>query len=268
MTKERKSLLTPVHRLSWFSGWNSPVDGLRLLAVVWSNFQASSHSQPSHRSSHTPPNTRHWPRVHNRVGAKAVVIRMPQRLAVITLVFVVTWSAGLAYCAPSAKALAPFGSTIDADELDGVLGFEWVDAQSYDLAMGRFAAQVFLKRDADMLYIAIVVDTGRQFAGGFEVYVVFQNGDGVLYAAGDDMLLVAADGGTATSCDYGYVAPYDFRRDDEIGGTCDALGVGVFDPQLKRYVFEFARTLESVDIRDVSLAPGDEVRTVYGWASY
>jgi hypothetical protein len=197
-------------------------------------------------------------------------MRMLRRPAVIVLATVATWVAGFTCCeaAAAAEALAPFGTPIHAEALDGVLGNEWDDARSYDLAMGRFAAELLLKRDADTLYVAIVVHTGREITEGFEAYVVFENGDGLLYAAGDDMLLVTAGGNTASPCDYGYVDVYDFRRDEAIGGTCDALGIGVFDHKLGGYVFEFARALASSDIRDVDLAPGDKVRTVYGWASY
>jgi len=170
--------------------------------------------------------------------------------------------------AESPSISAPYGLYIPDVLLDGVVGSEWADAGEYDVRMGEYNARLLIKHDHVYFYVAMVIESGRRFPAGFEAYVVFENGDGVDYSRGDDMMSVPAWGGELLEADLTYRATYDFLPDVDFDGTCDAVGAGLYDSTTRSYVFEFRRKMLSGDACDVPLAGGSIADVIYGWASY
>ena len=168
----------------------------------------------------------------------------------------------------SPSIVAPYGHFIPEMLLDGILGAEWDDADEYQVVMGNYEARLVIKHDGVYFFVAMVIDTGRYFAGGFEAYVVFENGDGVDYSRGDDMISVGEWAGELQEADFTYQDTYDFLLDTSFGGTNDAIGAGRYDGASRRYVFEFRRAMASGDSRDIPLQEGAKADAIYGWASY
>jgi hypothetical protein len=168
--------------------------------------------------------------------------------------------------AVEATLSAPFATGIDDMLLNGEIWLEWDDARKYELVIGGYPTDVLVKHDTEYYYVAMVIHTSRVFAGGLEAFIFFDDGDGVSYSAGDDMLVVAADGGALVEADYCYRATYDFCADTEAGGTNDAHGAGKYDGQAGCYVFEFRRKIDSGDDKDVQLPVGEEFPVTYGWS--
>lgn len=166
------------------------------------------------------------------------------------------------------ELVAVYGASIEQDDVDGIIGPEWDDAQTYEMKLGKYWAEILLKHDGEYLYIAMIVKTLRYFPDGFEGYVVFESGDGRDYSRGDDIISVFAEEGLLFEVDYHYVGQYEFWLDTDVGGQNNAYGAGNYDNENRWYVFEFVKELVSQDTKDVSLDPGDEVPTIYGWASY
>ena len=177
-------------------------------------------------------------------------------------------SVALASAASEQELVAPCGSALEPKDLDGVIGPEWDDAARHELRMGRYNAVICLKHGEAQFYIAMIVYTQREFPRGFEAYAVFDNGDGLDFSKGDDMLLVRAEDGALREADYYYAATYNFQPDQAGGGQINAYGAGRFDRAGGCYVFEMMRDIASGDTRDVPLSDEKTVISVYGWASY
>jgi len=167
-----------------------------------------------------------------------------------------------------ATLAAPFETEIDEQLLDGAVGMEWDDASRHELEIGGYPTEVLLKHDGEHFYIAMVIHVGQPFAGGFEAFVFFDNGDGIDYSSGDDMLVVAVSDGTAIDADFYYRGTYDFCLDAQAGGGSDAIGAGLYDSSAGCYVFEFRRLIASGDARDVELPLGEAFSAAYGWSGY
>jgi len=163
---------------------------------------------------------------------------------------------------------APYGTGIPLEELDGIIGVEWSDAAEYLVMLGEFKAVLRVKYDCQAFYVAASIHTGHEYPLGFEAYVVFDDGDDVLFGLGDDMMLAAASDGRLQEADYGYPQHYVYVPDSDLGGSNDAYGAGRFDSETGSYVFEFQRLLMPRDATDVPLGIGSGTMTVYGWASY
>ncbi len=160
------------------------------------------------------------------------------------------------------------GAPLSMDDLDGVIGPEWADSSVQTMHLGRYSATIYQKRDGTYLYLAMVIDTNRNFPRGFEAFLIFDNGDGRDYDRGDDMLLVQENDGEVEDADYYYMDLYDYRLDRRTGGRNNAYGAGRYDETTRQHVFEFMKELESGDPRDEQLCTGCNVLVIYGWASY
>jgi len=159
------------------------------------------------------------------------------------------------------------GASIETRDLDGRIGPEWDDAARQPLVLGSYAATALLKHDDARLYLALIIDTGEKLAGTLQGFVVFDNGDGLLYDRGDDMMMMAAEAGQLLEADYTYRGPYDFVTDRSLSGQVNAHGAGRYDPDGASYVFEFVRNLASDGRCDVDLTHGLDVLLVVGWSS-
>ncbi len=160
------------------------------------------------------------------------------------------------------------GAPLSMDDLDGIIGPEWDDSSVQTMRLGRYNATIYQKRDGTHLYLAMVIDTNRSFARGFEAFLIFDNGDGRDYDRGDDMLLVQENNGAVEDADYYYMDLYDYRLDRRTGGQTNAYGAGRYDETARQHVFEFMKELESGDPRDEQLCTGCHFLVIYGWASY
>ena len=164
------------------------------------------------------------------------------------------------------RAPVATGAQIEMHELDGRIGAEWDDAAQQTLVLGRYAATALLKHDGARLYLALIIDTGGKLAGVLEGFVVFDNGDGLLYDRGDDMIAVPAQAGQLLEADYTYRGPYDFVTDRSLSGQVNAHGAGNYDPDSGSYVFEFVKDLAPDACCDVDLTHGLDVLLVVGWS--
>lgn len=163
----------------------------------------------------------------------------------------------------------PAGEIAD-ENIDGIIGPEWDDIKKKEMQLGRYQADVYLKNDGLLLYVGMVINTGRRF-GAFEAYFIFDSGDGINYNTEDDIAslkLTPPKEEQLQECDFYYRRRYDFREDTSAGGTNDVWGAGRFDAENHYYIFEFKKKLDSGDKRDVALRPGDIVSTIFGWAAY
>lgn len=192
------------------------------------------------------------------------------RLAMVLFLVVqgAQFGIGAADAAELPKLKVVHGTPIEQEDLDGVIGTEWEDAQKHEMALGKYQAEIWLKHDGEHLYIAMIIKTHRRFSRGFEAYVVFDNGDNRDFSRGDDIISVLAEDGWLFEADYYYRGQYDFWLDTDVGGENNAYGAGKYDSENRWYVFEFARELVSNDAKDVPINPGDLVTAIYGWASY
>jgi len=161
----------------------------------------------------------------------------------------------------------PYGDPIALDRIDGVLGPEWNDANIHPCRMGRYPAEVHLKRDDRFFYVAIVVKTNQEIRGDFEGWVFLDDGDGRDYERGDDLLSVVASDGRRENADHYFKGHYDFVLDTRIGGTNDAYGAGRYHVALGAYAFEFRRELRSGDAKDVPIEDEAALDIEYGWSS-
>jgi len=159
------------------------------------------------------------------------------------------------------------GASIEMRELDGHIGPEWDDAARQLLVLGSYTATALLKHDGARLYLALIIETKGKLPGVLEGFVVFDNGDGDLYAQGDDMITVPAQAGQLLEADYTYRGTYDFVTDRSLSGQVNAYGAGNYDPDSGSYVFEFIKDLASDGRCDVDLTHGLDVLLVVGWSS-
>lgn len=192
------------------------------------------------------------------------------RAVLMCLTLVVCTLAGPCFGGQSGRAEdpsidAPFGTYIPDVLIDGMVESEWDDAAAYEVEMGAYDARLWVKHDGVYFYVAMVIETGRRFAG-MEAYAVFENGDGFDYSQGDDMMSVPAQEGELLQADLTYRATYTFLADEAYGGTCDAVGAGGYDAASRSYVFEFRRELASGDPCDVPMYEDKASDVIYGWA--
>lgn len=196
---------------------------------------------------------------------------MKARLVVILCTILLTLFAfgqmSVVMAAGSEKQV-PFGASIEDGELDGVLGEEWADAESFSTRIGTYRADVYMKHDGEYWYIA-VTKQGRIRGGTVTLWMCFDaSGDGKLYSKGDDSLMLPeTDGRLVRDIDYAYTrsmkAP---KKDTSVGGTNDKIGAGKFSDDT--YVFEIKIEMDSGDHgskgNDMVLAPGLEIAFVIG----
>ena len=166
----------------------------------------------------------------------------------------------------SRRAPVASGASIEMRELDSRIGPEWDDAARQPLILEPYAATALLKHDGERLYLALIIETGRKLPGVIEGFVVFDNGDGHLYAQGDDMIAVPAQAGQLLEADYTYRGPYDFVTDRSLSGQINAHGAGRYNPDGAVYVFEFVKDLAPDGCCDVDLTHGLDVLLVVGWS--
>ena len=177
------------------------------------------------------------------------------------------WSVSLEAEVGPLRAPVASGASIEMRDLDGRIGPEWDDAARQPLVLGSYAATALLKHDDARLYLALIIETKRKLPGVIEGFAVFDNGDGRLYAQGDDMIAVPAQAGQLLEADYAYRGPYDFVTDHSLYGQVNAHGAGRYDPDRKVYVFEFVKDLAPDGCCDVGLQQGLDVLLVVGWSS-
>ena len=165
------------------------------------------------------------------------------------------------------RAPVATGASIETRELDGRIGPEWDDAAHQPLVLGSYTATALLKHDGARLYLALIIETKGKLPGVLEGFVVFDNGDGQLYARGDDMIAVPAQAGQLLEADYTYRGTYDFVTDRSLAGQVNAHGAGSYDPASTSYVFEFVKDLTPDACCDVDLTHSLDVLLVVGWSS-
>jgi len=151
---------------------------------------------------------------------------------------------GIVMAAGSEKQV-PFGASIEDGDLDGVLGEEWADAESFSTRIGSYRANVYMKHDGKYWYIALTKQ-GRIRGGTVTLWMCFDaSGDGKLYSKGNDSLMLPeTDGRLVRDIDYAYTrsmkAP---KKDTSVGGTNDKIGAGKFSDNT--YVFEIKIEMNS-----------------------
>jgi hypothetical protein len=186
---------------------------------------------------------------------------IPEAFCIVVIIFV-------SLPASAVEFSVPCGSSIDLEDIDGILGEEWADAQRHDCQMGKYSAEVYLKYDDEYFYVAMVIHTSKEVRGDFEGWVFFDDGDGKEYERGDDILSVVADDGKQEKADYYFKGTYDFVLDTRVGGTNNAHGAGRYDSETGWYTFEFRRELRSGDSKDVQIEDEATLDIEYGWSSY
>lgn len=165
----------------------------------------------------------------------------------------VTWSFGWHQ--------VPYGSPIADGYLDGVIGSEWNDANTFTTKIGPDPVRIYMKHDGKYWYIAMKPLGGIE--RGTQAWIWFDaDHDGRKYEAGDDYLQLPLTGGRlVTNIDYAYIGPRQFKRDPEVGGTDDKVGVG-------KYAFEMRVDMSSGDRgslgNDIFLVSGGTIKTVFG----
>jgi len=175
--------------------------------------------------------------------------------------------AAISVLSVGAEFSVPYGDPIDLDRIDGVLGPEWDDANAHPCRMGKYGAEVHLKHDERLFYVALVIRTSNEIRGGLEGWVFIDDGDGRDYERGDDLLSVVANDGRREKADHYFKGTFDFVLDTRLGGTNDAYGAGRYDAALGAYVFEFCRELRSGDSKDVAIEDEGALDIEYGWSS-
>ena len=165
----------------------------------------------------------------------------------------------------------PFVTVIRDRELNGAIGYEWIDASSEEIKIGRFDAVLLAKHDGDNLYLGLEIPTGIRF-DYFEIYVAFDaNRNGDFFDRGDDILIARLEEGDylkSEEVDYFYPETYQFALDRDFGGTNNAVAVVSVGTVLLEdnvvYTVEFKKSLTGDVGMDVNLQPGDEVSMVIG----
>ncbi len=186
-----------------------------------------------------------------------------------SILLAISLVSALPLAAEESSLCAPVGAgaSIETRDLDGRIGPEWDDAARQPLVLGSYTATALLKHDGARLYLALIIETGRKLPGVIDGFIVFDNGDGRLYAQGDDMTMVAAREGKLLEADFTYRGPYDFVTDASLSGQVNAHGAGNYNPDRKVYVFEFVKDLAPDGCCDVDLTHGLNVLLVVGWSS-
>jgi hypothetical protein len=121
----------------------------------------------------------------------------------------------------------PFVTAIRDRELNGAIGYEWIDANSEEIEIGHFDAVLLTKHDGENLYLGLEIATGERF-DSLELYVAFDaNRNGDFFDQGDDILIITLEKGDfvkSEDIDYFYPETYQFALDRDFGGTNNAIG--------------------------------------------
>ena len=165
----------------------------------------------------------------------------------------------------------PFVTAIRDRELNGAIGYEWIDANSEEIEIGHFDAVLLTKHDGENLYLGLEIATGERF-DSLELYAAFDtNRNGDFFDQGDDILIITLEKGDfvkSEDIDYFYPETYQFALDRDFGGTNNAIGVVSVDTILLEdnvvYTAEFKKSLTGDAGMDMELRPGDEVDMVIG----
>lgn len=167
----------------------------------------------------------------------------------------------------------PFVTAIRDEELNGAIGYEWIDANSQEIEIGRFDAVLLSKHDGENLYLGLEIATGERF-DSLELYVAFDaNRNGDFFDQGDDILIITLEKGDfvkSEDIDYFYPETYQFALDRGFGGTNNATGVvAVWGEGTEAlYVAELKKSLVGDPDMDISLTPGDDLNFVIGVIGY
>lgn len=168
---------------------------------------------------------------------------------------------------------APLGTAIRDRELNGAIGYEWIDANSQEIRIGRFEAILFVKHDGKNLYFGLQILTGERF-DSLELYAAFDaNRNGSFFDSGDDILIIYLEEGDfvkSEEVDYFYPETYQFTLDKDFGGTNNAMGaVSVRGEGTQTvYTAELKKSLVGDPDMDISLTPGDNIDIVFGVIGY
>ncbi len=168
---------------------------------------------------------------------------------------------------------APLGTAIRDRELNGAIGYEWIDANNQEIKIGRFEAILFVKHDGENLYFGLQIPTGERF-DSLELYAAFDaNRNGSFFDLGDDILIIHLEEGDfvkSEEVDYFYPETYQFALDKDFGGTNNAMGaVSVGDEGAQTvYTAELKKSLVGDPDMDISLTPGDTIDMVFGVIGY
>jgi len=171
------------------------------------------------------------------------------------------------------RADAPLGTAIRDGELNGAIGYEWIDAKSKEIEIGRFDAILFLKHDGENLYFGLQIPTGEKF-DSLELYAAFDaNRNRSFFDQGDDILIITLEEGDfvkSEEVDYFYQETYQFALDKDFGGTDNAAGaVRVCSDEARTvYTAELKKSLVGDPDMDISLTPGDTIDVVFGVIGY
>lgn len=160
----------------------------------------------------------------------------------------------------------PLSDEIEA--IDGYIGSGWDDAFKKTVKMGVYDADIYIKHDGENLCFAMIIKTMVRYPSQlqFRAYVFYDNGDGVQWSTGDNIVIVPATGTRETAgIDYHYLQTWHFDLDTKLGGTENAVGCGRWDPTRGAYVFEICIAMNSRDPHDVNFEPCDTVMTKFGF---
>ena len=160
--------------------------------------------------------------------------------------------------------LIPYGSSMDLEALDSILGEEWADVRPVTVRLGTYAADIYVKQDGTYLYVGVALHTSRRLGKIIEAYVYFDDANFRPYTRGDDLMMIRSGGESATDADYYYVEESEIKFDRRGGGHSDAVAIGRFNEPVGAYVFEFRKTMDSGDVRDLALLNGQSTSMVFG----
>lgn len=176
-------------------------------------------------------------------------------------------------CASAQESVeVPFATEIRDEQLNGAIGYEWIDANNVEIGIDGFRSVIFLKHDGENLNLALQILTREEFER-LELFVAFDaNRNGAFYDQGDDILIITLQEGKllkSDEIDYFYPETYQFASDRDFGGTNNALAVLSVDTMLIEgnivYTAEFKKSLTGDADMDVALSPDDEVDIVIGF---
>jgi hypothetical protein len=164
---------------------------------------------------------------------------------------------------------APLSTAIRDGELNGAIGYEWIDANSQGVKIGRFDAILFLKHDGENLYFGLQIPTGERF-DSLELYAAFDaNRNGSFFDRGDDIVVITLEEGDlvrSEEVDYFYQETYQFALDKESGGRDNAIALVAARGEGRETVYtaELRKSLVGDPEMDISLTPGDTIDVVFG----
>lgn len=151
------------------------------------------------------------------------------------------------------------GGTALPPVLDGVIGDEeWGGAASYQVTVNNRSVSIYVMNDAQNLYVAVKVITPN---AGYErdaVRLEFDNdNDGDFYEVGNDQIQLYLSGEFVDYSRRATGGPIAAASDQNYGGTTDGGGGG--HSTRNENSFEISHPLNSGDVLDIALSPGDVV---------